>query len=78
MTEEQYSFEEIDRGIDALDFGEAEAALKAGPEDVRGKVCEVYKAVRPILVALSNFPLIPKKWRTAIKVFIRLMDALCG
>lgn len=77
MADEKYSFDEIDRGINALELAEAEAAPEAAPEDIRRRVCEIYKGVRPILVALSQFPLIPKKWREALRVFIRLMDALC-
>ena len=78
MSDEKYNFEEINRGISALELVEAEAALEASPEDIRRRVCEIYQAIRPILVVLSNFPLIPKAWREALKVFIRLMDALCG
>lgn len=86
MNHEDYSFEEIDRSIEALDLDSFEEggtrhftaeAAAADPRGVLDKVCEIYKAIRPILVALSKFPLIPKKWRKALKTFIGLMDKLC-
>jgi hypothetical protein len=42
------------------------------------KVCAVYRAVRPILALLAKTPILPKKWRDAINVFISLMDGICG
>ena len=86
MSSDEYSFEEIDRSIEALDLDAFEEGgsrdfsprdLAADPRGVLGKICEIYKAIRPILVALSNFPLIPGKWRAALKTFIKLMDKLC-
>lgn len=84
--EQSYSFEEIDRLINDLDlkafepggplhFTAADAA--ADPGGVLQKICVIYGGIRPILGALANFPLLPKQWRAAIKVFIGLMDSLC-
>lgn len=85
MAEREYTFEEIDRQIqqadlDAFERGTREVtaeAVAAQPANVLGRVCEIYRAVRPILVVLSNFPLIPERWRRALKIFIDLMDRLC-
>jgi hypothetical protein len=77
------TFEEVDKHIQAADLsalqpggkhhpGAAPAAAAAVPN-----VCAAYKVVRPILVLASNTPLIPKKWRDAIKAFIGVMDVVC-
>ena len=49
----------------------------ANPEVVLPNICNIYRTVRPILVVLSTFVLIPVKWREALKVFISVMDQLC-
>lgn len=85
MAEREYTFEEIDKQIqqadlDGFERGAREVtaeAVAAQPANVLPRICEVYRVVRPILVALSNFPLIPERWRRALKVFISWMDRLC-
>ena len=86
MADNEITFEEIDRHINALDLNAfqaggkhhftAEAAL-AAPGDVLKKICTVYKAIRPILIAIEKFPLLPKKWRDALKTFTDALDKLC-
>ena len=81
-----YSFEDIDRQINSLDLKDFQPggrshftsdAVAAAPGDVLRKVCAIYRGIRPILIVLQDFPLIPKKWRAAVKVFTDLMDTLC-
>jgi len=80
------TFEEIDKQINGLDLKAYQpgggqhftaAAAKAAPADAFQKICAIYRGIRPILIALENFPLLPKKWREALKVFTNLMDSLC-
>jgi hypothetical protein len=82
----EWSFEEIDKHIQQVDLKAFEAGGKqffdaatarTAPADVLTKICAIYKVVRPILIAVSNLIIIPKKWRDAIKTFIKLMDQLC-
>ncbi len=86
MKTDEMSFEEINQHIANADLAKFQPggeshfttnAISASPGQVLQKVCGIYKVVRPILVAISNFPLIPGNWRTAIKTFIALMDTLC-
>ncbi len=56
-------------------FSAASAAAKPG--DVLKKICSIYQVVRPFLALASTLPLIPAKWKTAIKTFMTLMDTLC-
>ena len=80
------TFEEIDKQINALDLKAFQpggkqhftaAAAKAAPADVLQRICTIYRGIRSILIALENFPLLPKKWRDALKTFTNLMDTLC-
>jgi len=81
-----YSFEDIDRHINSLKLADYQpggarhftaAALTGSPSDVLKSVCGIYRGIRPILVALQAFILIPPNWRSAIQVFMSLMDTLC-
>jgi len=80
------TYSEIERHIDALDLKAfapggknhfTPADIASSPGQVLSKVCAIYRAVRPILLVLENFPLIPQKFRDALKTFTDLMDKLC-
>jgi hypothetical protein len=76
MPEENLTFEDVDKHIEASDL----TALTAeGPaaEAVGNQVCAAYKVIRPILALLTGLPLIPKKWKDAIRIFMKFMDAFC-
>ncbi len=53
------------------------AIAKASPEEAGGKVCVIFKKVKPVLEMVSTLWLVPKKWRTVIATFIISMDDLC-
>ncbi|MEM8960075.1 MAG: hypothetical protein AAGD38_01230 [Acidobacteriota bacterium] len=78
-----YTFEDIDRHIDALELTSVEShsftteAIEANPLGVLKEICKVYRAIQPILDILRNLPLIPEKWRNVIGIFITLMDNIC-
>jgi hypothetical protein len=86
MADNTVSFEDIDKHIKALNLHDFEAggkhhfdakAISVSPGDVLKKVCTIYRAIRGILIAIENFPLIPAAWRAALKTFTNLMDTLC-
>lgn len=82
-TKSDPTFEDVDKHIQAADLsalqpggkhhpGAASASAAAVPN-----VCAAYKVIRPILVLASNTPLIPQRWRDALKSFIGVMDVFC-
>jgi hypothetical protein len=77
------TFDEVDQHIKNADLtaiqpgGKHHPAAAPAAAAALPNVCAAYKIVRPILVLLSNTPLIPQKWRDAIKAFIGVMDVIC-
>lgn len=80
VPEKQLSFEEVDRQIQALNLSEeglrGMQAAAATPAAVLPQVCQIYRAIRPILQGLLSLP-IPNSWKQAIRTFISLMDLIC-
>lgn len=86
MQDNPLTFEEVNRHFESVDLSQFQeggknffspGAVSTAPGDVLQKVCAIYKVVRPFLALVSNLPLIPKKWKEAIKTFMGLMDGLC-
>ena len=86
MADNTLTFEEIDRRISALDLSAFQRggrqhftaeSVSGDPTGVLQKICGIYRGIRPILIAIESIPLIPKKWRDALKTFTDLMDTLC-
>jgi hypothetical protein len=76
------TFDEVDKHVQAADLSAIQPGGKHHPAAAAGaaalpSICPAYKVVRPILVLASNTPLIPPKWRDAIKAFIGVMDVIC-
>ncbi|MBO9659219.1 MAG: hypothetical protein J7527_10385 [Chitinophagaceae bacterium] len=86
MANNELTFEQVNEHFEKADlsqfqkgganFFEATNVSKA-PGDVLQKVCGIYQVVRPFLKLVANLPLIPQKWKDAIKTFTDLMDSLC-
>ena len=53
------------------------ADVKKDPSGVIEKICELYHKVKPFLEIIIKIPIIPKKIRDAVKVFMDMMDKLC-
>jgi hypothetical protein len=76
-----YSFEEIDSHINKLHIpslkrdAAVSASLDAG--SVLQRVCTIWQGVRPIVVSLSSFFFVPRKWREAMNAFTAVLDSLC-
>lgn len=51
--------------------------LQTKPTTVIEKICAVYNRVKPVIVFVSEFWLVPKKWREALQQFNTLMSTLC-
>lgn len=85
MADHNITFEQIDAAVNKFDFAAYHStvaklgpAAAANPALALPQLCPIYKSIaRPILVALSNFVLIPPKWREAIKALIGILDVLC-
>lgn len=86
MPSKNPTFEEVDKHIQKADLSAFQAggkmrlsaaSAKASPAAAIPNICGIYKIVRPILVLISNFPMIPKKWKDAIKLFMQALDAFC-
>ena len=86
MATQDLTFEAVDRHVERLNLADfrrggrhyfTSSAAAAAPADVMPKVCGVYRAVRPILVLVAKTPILPKKWRDAINIFVSLMDGIC-
>lgn len=80
----QLTFESVNAEIDKLDLSQLEVDLKstktaAAQEAADGiaKVCSIWNKIGSIVKLIANFPLLPKKWRSALKLFIDVMDSLC-
>lgn len=63
------NFEVVSKEVDAQDH---KAALSSG------KLQDIYQVARPILVAVSKFNLLPKKWRTIVSGLVVALDAITG
>jgi len=80
------TFEEVDKYIQGVDLSAfrpggkshmTAAAVAANPAAAVPNICGIYKVVKPILLIVSNLPLIPQKWKDAIKAFMQVLDGLC-
>jgi len=72
-------YNEIDRSVRTLDVdavSSENALLPLTQSDRVKRVLRVFRAVRPLLTALSTLALLPKAWRNAITLFIESIDAL--
>ena len=78
MSANVTTFEEVDKHIQNADLSALQsAAATAGGAAAIPNVCQAYGIIRPILVLVTNLPLIPKKWKDAVKAFMQVMDSFC-
>jgi hypothetical protein len=76
------TYEQINAAFSSFDMANHQNAIKQlgaapSPASVIGQICPIYKAVRPFLQAVANFPILPPVWRAGISAFISAMDLLC-
>lgn len=76
-----FSIQQLNEHADKIDNegigGEDLTAEVTDPGEIIGKVCGVYKKVRPFLEVINSLFFLPKKWRAAIASFMLVMDGLC-
>lgn len=77
------TFDSINQHLANVDFDELEREYRArGTEKALGalpeQLCQVFKAIKPILEVLKNFPLIPENWRKGIALLITILDGVCA
>jgi hypothetical protein len=83
MSASNLTFEEVDKHIQSADLsafqagGKHHLAAGAAPAAAIPNVCAAYHVIKPILTLIANLPIIPKKWKDAIKAFMGVLDALC-
>jgi len=84
ISSDNPTFEEVDQHIQSADFSvfqvggqPRDAAAIASPAAALPNVCGAYKAVKPILALVSNFPFLPQAWKTAVKGFMQVLNSLC-
>src|SRR3954465_13008085 len=73
---DRVSYESIDRAMERAPKEKPKLSsndVERVPASIRTDLCENYKPVRPVLVAISDFPLIPGKWRDVIKGLIAIL-----
>jgi hypothetical protein len=73
------AYQEIERSMRTLDLAALsgdKALLPVTQKERVQRVLNVYRSVRPFLMAITTLALIPKKWRTAISIFVQALEAL--
>jgi len=85
MSASTLTFEEVDKHIQNADLSSLQpggkfhlsASTAANPAAAIPNICGAYQVIKPILALVANLPIIPKKWKDAIKAFMGVMDTLC-
>ncbi|MGB7921973.1 MAG: hypothetical protein WCF57_01880 [Pyrinomonadaceae bacterium] len=83
MSANNPTFEDVDKHIQQADLSPYQSGGAKAPAGAAGaaaaipNVCGAYQIIRPILALVGNLPLIPKKWKDAIKAFMSVMDTFC-
>ncbi|MCF0071100.1 hypothetical protein LZD49_11520 [Dyadobacter sp. CY261] len=42
-----------------------------------GKICELYKKLKPVIAIILSLPLIPQRIKDALRALLALLDQLC-
>lgn len=87
MADNASTYEEIEKHLDKYNLADFKKGGKHHPGASAqgatasavsiGSICPAYKMVRPILLAVVAFPLIPKKIKDAVKAFMSVLDVIC-
>lgn len=87
MASNAPTYEEIEKHLEKYNLADFQTGGKLHPGASAqgasasavsiGSICPAYKMVRPILLAVVAFPLIPKKIKDAIKAFMAVLDVIC-
>jgi hypothetical protein len=69
------NFAEIKEHVD-LNFDAAMQAEKLSKADKKPRLKKIWVIAEPILKILSTFPLLPNKWKNALKALITVIDLI--
>ncbi len=80
------SFEQVDATVQRADLTKyrrggnqwfSRRDVASNPAEVIKKLCAVWRVVGSIVKLVAGIPLLPAKWREALKTLIALMDTVC-
>ncbi|MDO5980592.1 hypothetical protein [Flavivirga spongiicola] len=74
----ELTFESVNKEIENLNLTQLESDLNQESLDITSKICQIWSKIGSIIKLIANIPLIPKKWRDALKLFISTLDSLCA
>ncbi len=74
----ELTFETVNQEIESLNLNQLEADLNKEALDITSKICQIWNKIGSIVRLIANIPLIPKKWRDALKLLISTLDSLCA
>ena len=74
----ELTFESVNKEIESLDLNQLESDLQQEALDITSKICQIWNKIGSIVKLIANIPLIPKKWRDALKLLINTLDSLCA
>ncbi|MBC7686995.1 MAG: hypothetical protein H7211_02325 [Aquabacterium sp.] len=81
MTLEQIEAHLKAANLEQYDKPQGQPGGAAAPQQdlaaILKRICAVYKAIKPILTVVVNFPLIPASIKNAIKTFMNVMNSIC-
>ena len=68
----------VDPSVKALlaQMNHESTLLPESPTGVVQQVVKIYRGVKPVLVLIRQFPVVPAKWAAAIDFLMRGLDAL--
>lgn len=70
------SFESVNKEIEDVNLEELASGLRGA--DVTAAICKIWAKIGNIIRLIANLPLIPKKWRQALKLLISTLDSICA
>ncbi|GAA4271548.1 hypothetical protein U6A24_13255 [Aquimarina gracilis] len=73
----ELTFESVNKEIESLNLDQLESHVQQESLDITSKICEIWSKIGSIVKLIANIPLIPKKWRDALKLLINTLDSLC-
>jgi hypothetical protein len=71
------SFAAIDAGIQSLGM-ESVPMESQSLADATQRLITIYHAVQPILAILAALPLLPQRWRDALRAFVTALDQVAS
>lgn len=69
--------EQLEDHVESLNLAEFKVDNQAAPAVVLAKICDIYQKSRPLLDKISDFFLLPKKWKQVIRAFMAALDNIC-